>query len=75
MAKSVYDYLQPTPKQIETMQALREAAMVYGVALAELLPDGPDKTWAIRNHRRPKDALHPQPLWSGAARTLSHRTR
>jgi hypothetical protein len=30
---------------------LRQAAVVYGMALVELLPDGPDKTWVIRNHR------------------------
>ena len=33
------------------MTRLRQAAVVYGMALVELLPDGPDKTWVIRNHR------------------------
>ena len=41
----------PTPKQLEAMTRLRQAAVVYGMALVELLPDGPDKTWVIRNHR------------------------
>ena len=49
--KTTYDYLQPTPKQIETMKTLRDAAAVYGNVLASLLPEGPDKTFAIRNHR------------------------
>jgi len=49
--KTTYDYLQPTPKQIEMMKTLREAAKAYGDALAALLPEGPDKTFAIRNHR------------------------
>lgn len=51
MAKSPYDYLKPTDEQQAAMEKLREAAAVYGTALAELLPDGPDKTFTIRNHR------------------------
>jgi hypothetical protein len=49
--KTTFDYLQPTAKQLEVMQQLRQAAAVYGQALAELLPDGPDKGWTIRLHR------------------------
>jgi hypothetical protein len=32
-------------------QRVREAAKAFGLALEVELPDGPDKTWAIRNHR------------------------
>jgi hypothetical protein len=48
--KTTYDYLQPTPKQLELMTVLRQAAAVYGKTL-DLLPEGPDKTFTIRNHR------------------------
>lgn len=51
MSRSPYDYLKPTSEQLEAMEKLREAASAYGTALAELLPDGPDKTFTIRNHR------------------------
>jgi hypothetical protein len=46
-----YDYLKPTDAQVEAMQKARDAAAVYGTALMEILPDGPDKTFVIRNHR------------------------
>jgi len=45
-----YDHLKPSDEQIETMDLLREAAASYADVL-DTLPDGPDKTWCIRNHR------------------------
>jgi hypothetical protein len=51
MHASTYEYLKPTIEQMETMNKAREAAKVYGEALEALLPDGPDKTFLIRNHR------------------------
>jgi hypothetical protein len=51
MHATAYDYLQPTPEQIEQMAKVRAAAKTYGEALEALLPDGPDKTFVIRNHR------------------------
>lgn len=51
MHPSTYEYLKPTEEQLATMAKLREAAAVYGQALAELVPDGPDKTFIIRAHR------------------------
>lgn len=51
MHPSTYEYLQPTDEQKAAMAKLREAAAVYGTALDELLPDGPDKTFIIRAHR------------------------
>jgi hypothetical protein len=50
MTTTPYDYLKPTDEQLEAMDRMREAAAAYGAALATL-PDGPDKTWCIRNHR------------------------
>ncbi len=47
---STFDYLKPTDDQVATMQRVREAAKAFAEVLAEL-PDGPDKTFAIRNHR------------------------
>ncbi|MBY5364041.1 hypothetical protein HFO97_29700 [Rhizobium leguminosarum] len=51
MHASTYEYLKPSEEQIETMAKLREAAAIYGKALEEFLPDGPDKTFVIRAHR------------------------
>lgn len=51
MHASTYEYLKPTDEQMDTMSKLREAAKAYGEALEALLPDGPDKTFVIRNHR------------------------
>lgn len=51
MHKSTYEYLKPTDQQIEQMSRVRAAAKAYGDALEAALPDGPDKTFVIRNHR------------------------
>lgn len=51
MHPSTFEYLKPTDEQLETMSALREAARTYQNALEELIPEGPDKTFVIRNHR------------------------
>ena len=51
MHKSTFEYLKPTDTQIELMNAVREAARSYCEALEQYLPDGPDKTFIIRNHR------------------------
>lgn len=51
MHSSTYEYLKPTDDQIEAMAKVRSAAKAYGDALEALLPDGPDKTFVIRNHR------------------------
>ena len=48
---STFDYMQPTTAQKADMLVMREAAKVYAEALDAILPDGPDKEWAIRNHR------------------------
>jgi hypothetical protein len=51
MHESTYSYLKPTIDQAETMDKLRQAAKVYGDALENLIPEGPDKTYVIRKHR------------------------
>ncbi len=51
MHASTYEYLKPTDEQLAAMAKVREAAAVYGKALEELLPEGPDKTFVIRSHR------------------------
>lgn len=51
MHPSTFEYLKPTDEQIEKMARVRAAAKVYCDALVAELPDGPDKTFVIRNHR------------------------
>jgi hypothetical protein len=51
MHASTYEYLKPTDEQIERMARVRAAAKAYGEVLDRELPDGPDKTFTIRNHR------------------------
>lgn len=48
---STYEYLKPTEAQLESMARVRAAAKVYNDILDAELPDGPDKTFTIRNHR------------------------
>jgi hypothetical protein len=51
MHASTFDYLKPTDEQIERMRRVREAARRFCDVLEFELPDGPDKTYVIRNHR------------------------
>lgn len=51
MHASTFEYLKPTDAQIAQMSKVREAAKVYNDALEAYIPDGPDKTFIIRNHR------------------------
>lgn len=51
MHKSTFEYLKPTDKQLEQMNKVRQAAAIYCAVLEDTLPDGPDKTFIIRNHR------------------------
>lgn len=48
---TTYEYLKPTEEQIERMARVREAAKAFSEVLERELPDGPDKTFTIRNHR------------------------
>lgn len=51
MHPSTFEFLKPTDSQIEAMAKVRAAAKAYSDVLEEMLPDGPDKTFTIRNHR------------------------
>lgn len=51
MHPSTFEYLKPTDAQVETMAKARSASKAYADALVALLPDGPDKTYALRKHR------------------------
>ena len=61
MHTSTYDYLEPTAQQAAVMHRVRGAAKLFADVL-ETLPDGPDKTFAIRNHRTTA-------MWANAAIT------
>lgn len=51
MHSSTFEYLKPTDRQIADMAKVRQAAKEYCDILEASLPDGPDKTFIIRNHR------------------------
>lgn len=51
MHSTTFEYLKPTPAQIESMAKVREAAAVYAAALLVNVPDGPDRTYLMRKHR------------------------
>ena len=46
-----FDYLSPTLEQVATMQKARFAAKHYAQELELVLPDGPDKTYILRQLR------------------------
>ena len=48
---STFEYLKPTDAQVEKMGRLRVVAKLYADALEIELPDGPDKTYALRKMR------------------------
>lgn len=48
---STYEYLEPTDSQMASMARVRAAAKAFNDVLEAELPDGPDKTFVIRNHR------------------------
>lgn len=52
MHPSTFEYLKPTEAQIATMARVREASKAFCDILEAELPDGPDKTFIIRQHRQ-----------------------
>ena len=50
--KSTFEYLEPTLDQKASMQIMRDAAKAYAHTIEQLLPEGPDKTFIIRNIRQ-----------------------
>jgi hypothetical protein len=51
MHASTFEYLKPTEAQTEQMVRVRAAAKAFCDVIEAELPDGPDKTFVIRNHR------------------------
>ena len=51
MHASTFEYLKPTDEQLKAMEEARQRAFVYANALDALLPEGPDKTYAMRKLR------------------------
>lgn len=51
MHESTFEYLKPTDEQTAQISRVRQAAKEYCEILERELPDGPDKTFVIRNHR------------------------
>jgi len=64
MHETTFEYLKPTDAQLEQMKALRSAAKQYSNVLESLLPEGPDKTFILRNHRTTA-------MWANVALTRS----
>jgi hypothetical protein len=44
-------YLKPTDEQLATMNLLRESFTGMAAVVEQLVPDGPDKTYAVRKLR------------------------
>lgn len=48
---STFEYLQPTPTQLDKMNALRGISRAYAFQLETMLPEGADKTYILRRVR------------------------
>lgn len=48
---STFGFLNPTPEQKLAMEIVRSASSGYCSVLEQVLPDGPDKTYALRKVR------------------------
>ncbi len=48
---STFEYLKPTDPQMKAMASFRAAAATFADAIGNLIPDGPDKTYMLRQHR------------------------
>lgn len=49
--KSTFGYLSPSDNQVDRMSEAREAAAEYADVLEATVPDGPDKTYLLRQLR------------------------
>lgn len=49
--ESTFEYAMPTEAQVRKMAQVREAAKLYADMLQHHLPEGPDKTYALRKLR------------------------
>jgi hypothetical protein len=48
---STFEYLKPTDEQMKTMGAVRDAFLGFALTIEPYLPDGPDKTYLMRQLR------------------------
>lgn len=48
MHKSTFEYLKPTPQQLEDMQKMRAAAAEYAAMIHLYVPEGADKAYVER---------------------------
>jgi hypothetical protein len=48
---STFEYLKPTDDQLNTMGSVREAFAAFTKTIEPWLPDGPDKTYVLRQLR------------------------
>jgi hypothetical protein len=48
---STFEYLKPTDTQQSDMQTARDMGRAYADCLDNMIPDGPDKTYALRKLR------------------------
>ncbi len=51
MHSSTFEYLKPTDEQLENMDTVRGLFRSFVTELAEHIPDGPDKTYLMRQLR------------------------
>jgi hypothetical protein len=51
MHQSTFEYLSPSDEQKSQMAEVRAAAKAFADVLERVLPEGPDKTFTIRQHR------------------------
>lgn len=51
LSPSTFGYLVPTPEQNSRMNDARRSADAYGRTIETVVPDGPDKTYALRKLR------------------------
>jgi hypothetical protein len=48
---TTFEYMAPSDAQVNVMAELRQAAAEYAEVLEGLVPDGPDKTFCLRQLR------------------------
>lgn len=51
MHSTTFEYLKPNDDQLAQMSVAREAAKAYADVLTDVIPDGPDKTYLMRQLR------------------------
>ena len=51
LADSAFEYLKPSEDQLHHMAIARSGAAAYAHMIEDLVPDGPDKTFVLRQLR------------------------